>query len=942
VNCQSIRNKYFEIRFILEYLNLDILCLSETWLKAGDELPDFVGYNFFPGPLILRGRGVAILVRTKFKASQYLHNLSDISSNVEVLSLKVQYQFNKNLIVSSIYRRPEYTCPDLKRDNNLFFHLFSELVQCNCPFYALGDFNLRNEFIKPLNGILSSYKLTQIIDEPTRENNILDLIITNSISSIQSHLVSNYCLADHNLISCVVKIGKTKRLKQTITYRAFKSINESNFINDLNNKLSQPDSPTLPSLTKLNLLTDSLLQVFDAHAPVISTSFYKRHKKIFVSPDTKILISRRNSIYKKMKKNPTDYGLSCSFKLLKRQVKMQILHDSKSEFDRLVKSSNLWNAIRKLYPTSKQNKPSTAVFSADDINDFYVSISMPDDNSVHHALPVPPIPIQSLIIRTPLFNFKEIQVSTLLSAWKSFKNPLSTTLDTMQISPRMVDYSLKSENFASCLTNFYNSCISSCKIPQALKRSKVIPIPKIPNATLPNDLRPISIQPVLLKLFEKCIVPQLVSHLEVNNLISPQQYGFRKNHSTHHALLNITNYIQSSLRKNHVCFMIVLDFKKAFDKVDKSVLSHKLKWYNIDSKLIDSLLSNREQCVCVNCGGKLNYSKYSELYLGVPQGSCISCFLFNLMINDLPYILKFCDPSLFADDTSLLRSCPLNQLSNTLDKIEQDLQAVVNWLKSSRLLMNFDKVCFITFGNFKNVDVSTIKIRMNETELKRVDCVKILGLSIDDKLNWLKHLDNVTKKCNLALSPLYPLRNILSYKTKKMIVNSMVLSKLYYAACLWFDSSSHVKHKINNILRRCARFVLGKAKYDSVSHEFNNELEWLNCKYRFKFECTKLAFLFLHNMCPNNFKDFLNLDSINSTTTRAHTHYYNAIKTRSLREVMSVEWLKLPVDLRNVVSYNVFKTKLYVYLLNNQKMELPENEDNICNYSCIDSVINNV
>jgi len=98
-----------------------------------------------------------------------------------------------------------------------------------------------------------------------------------------------------------------------------------------------------------------------------------------------------------------------------------------------------------------------------------------------------------------------------------------------------------------------------------------------------------------------------------------------------------------------------------------------------------------------------------------------------------------------------------------------------------------------------------------------------------------------------------------------MIVNSMLLSKLHYAACLWFDSSSYVKQKINNILRRCARFVLGKAKYESVSRKFNNELEWVNCKYRFKFEFLKLAFLVLHNMCPNNFKDFLNLDSINST-----------------------------------------------------------------------------
>jgi len=489
------------------------------------------------------------------------------------------------------------------------------------------------------------------------------------------------------------------------------------------------------------------------------------------------LINRRNRVYKQLKRSPTNSSLACSLKLFKKQVKVQILRDSKFELDREIKDTCLWSAVKKLYPVPKTIK-STANFSADEINDFYVSISMPQNscNSDDTPLPTPPLPIQSQLIRTPYFTFNEINSLTLLNSWKSLKNPLSSTLDTLEISPKMVDLCLKSTSFVSHLTSFFNLCISSGVIPNELKCSKVIPIPKISNACEPNDFRPISIQPVILKLFEKCVVPQLVSHLESNNLLCPQQFGFRKFHSTQHALIKVTDYNYNALKRNHVCIMIVLDFKKAFDKVDKTVLSHKLQWYNINPTLINSLLTDREQCVCLNCGNKIQTSKRLRLYLGVPQGACISCFLFNIMINDLPYLLKICDPNLFADDSTLLASCDLHDLSDTLAKIEIDLMRIDNWLKENTLQMNYDTLCFLTLGNFKHVNVADIKLSMNGCLLKRAEQVKVLGCIIDDKLNWHKQANNVSKKCHLALSPLYPLRNILSFNSKLLIVNSIVLS----------------------------------------------------------------------------------------------------------------------------------------------------------------------
>jgi len=152
-------------------------------------------------------------------------------------------------------------------------------------------------------------------------------------------------------------------------------------------------------------------------------------------------------------------------------------------------------------------------------------------------------------------------------------------------------------------------------------------------------------------------------------------------------------------------------------------------------------------------------------------------------------------------------------------KIERDLKAIVNWLKLNRLFMNYDKVCYLVFGN-TSYDIS---LKMSNLLIKRVNHVKVLGCIIDDKLNWVKRLSHVSKKCFLSLSPFYSLQNILSEKARLNIVTTMVLSKLFYAPCVWFNIGKAVRNKINNIIRSCARYVLCKSKFDSITHDIKGE-----------------------------------------------------------------------------------------------------------------------
>ena len=188
------------------------------------------------------------------------------------------------------------------------------------------------------------------------------------------------------------------------------------------------------------------------------------------------------------------------------------------------------------------------------------------------------------------------------------------------------------------------------------KVADVCPIYKKNDRTKCENYRPISLLSNISKLFERVMFNRPESFLRDSNILYNLQFGFRKNHSTNHALVNIVEDIHEALdSKSFVC-AVCIDLEKAFDTVNHQILLSKLYHYGIRgvaNKWLSSYLSNRYQKVSIN-GESF---PWLPIKCGVPQGSILGPLLFLIYINDMNTAIEFSKVHHFADDTSFLYSC---------------------------------------------------------------------------------------------------------------------------------------------------------------------------------------------------------------------------------------------------------------------------------------------
>ena len=226
-----------------------------------------------------------------------------------------------------------------------------------------------------------------------------------------------------------------------------------------------------------------------------------------------------------------------------------------------------------------------------------------------------------------------------------------------------------------------NQSLTSGIFPNSLKIAKVTPIFKKENNKLITNYRPISVLPVISKIFETVIHKQLSEYFISNNLFCPQQYGFQKKSSTELAALELLDKVLDQMDKHKIPINVHINLSKAFDSLRHDILLDKLTYYGVTllaKTLIVSYLSNRKQFVQV---GNIK-PIMKQVSTGVPQGSIVGPLLFNICINDIAKASSKFAFILYADDTTLNSTLALfendtNEIQNSIiSELKKSIQMV--------------------------------------------------------------------------------------------------------------------------------------------------------------------------------------------------------------------------------------------------------------------------
>ena len=363
-------------------------------------------------------------------------------------------------------------------------------------------------------------------------------------------------------------------------------------------------------------------------------------------------------------------------------------------------------------------------------------------------------------------NLKPTTTSELESICDMFASKKAPGYDSIPM--HVIKYSF--HLISAPLADIINLSLLKGIFPDKLKIAKIIPIFKAEDPNFFVNYRPISLLSNFSKFFEKVMYNRLVEFAEKHDILYRCQFGFRKNHSTSHALIHLVNKIASAIDQHETTVGVFLDLSKAFDTLDHQILFARLELYGIRDVALQwfkSYFSCRQQFKFVQFNQACSPKQIIKCG-GVPY------------INDLPNASELTDPLLFANDTSIFNS---HSNPNSLESVLSDkLQNVNVRLKRNRLLVNKKNTSYVIFKLRQKKVNSNIPLSFGGKPLKRS---KFLGVYIDDHLTWKHNLGYVCKQIVKSIGIIFRSRFFPSSTTKLTLYDTLIYPHIVYCNSAW-------------------------------------------------------------------------------------------------------------------------------------------------------------
>ena len=535
----------------------------------------------------------------------------------------------------------------------------------------------------------------------------------------------------------------------------------------------------------------------------------------------------------------------------------------------------------------------------DNLSDY---CSIDDINNTYNAHPsITAIRNHNNDLRT--FDFSYVEEECVLKLMKTLDTTKAVGFDN--IPSKLLKAA--GDELSKPFTYLINKTISKSCFPSELKKAEVSPIFKAKDALQRGNYRPVSILTSISKLIERIYFNDLYSYFD--SIFSVYISAFRKHYGCQHVLTRLLVDCKAALDRREQVGLVLVDLSKAFDCIPHPLLLSKLSNYGLSinaCNLMWSYLSGRMQRVKM---GNIK-STWQCINKGVPQGSILGPLLFNIFLNDLFYIMgSDCNLYNFADDNTIGKwNFDIYTLKSQL---ETECEKTLSWFTSNGMSSNASKLNALILKSAHQCD--NISILIDGTSIPIVSSAKLLGVTIDERLNFDEHVNTICKKASRQINAIARIAKFLKTETLRMLYTAFINSNFLYCANVWHFGLRSNFWKLERVNKRALRIITNDytSSYPELLEKARCNCIYVQNVHVILVECFK----YINEINPNILLNVFNFRNHNYNTRGLQRLQLPQASTEkhginSFRFIAPRLWNSLPDDMKLASDVNDFKFKI--------------------------------